>query len=123
MSLYIGIDIGGTTLKGVVIDEKGKLYGEGSVPTAKGEEIAEGVILLFNKLSAGYEGKIKGMGIGCAGVIDSAERHGRAGEQFTAEKFPARENRGGEVRRSRQNHQRRQRGGAGRSEVRRGQNL
>lgn len=72
MSLYIGIDIGGTTLKGVVIDEKGKLYGEGSVPTAKGEEIAEGVILLFNKLSAGYEGKIKGMGIGCAGVIDSA---------------------------------------------------
>lgn len=72
MSLYIGVDIGGTTIKGVVTDESGKLYGESSVPSAKGESIAENVIMLCNKLSAEFEGKIKGVGIGCAGVIDGA---------------------------------------------------
>lgn len=71
MSLYIGIDIGGTTVKGAVIDENGKLYGEGSVPTNKGEAIADNVIMLCNKFSEEYGKKIVGIGIGCAGVIDA----------------------------------------------------
>ena len=71
MSLYIGVDVGGTTIKGAVIDEKGKLYGESSVTTGRGEGIADNVVMLCNKLSAEFEGKIKGVGIGCAGVIDA----------------------------------------------------
>ena len=71
MSLYIGVDVGGTTIKGVVIDKAGKLYAESSVPTNRGEAIAENVIMLCNKLSAEFECKIKGIGIGCAGVIDA----------------------------------------------------
>lgn len=71
MSLYIGIDVGGTTVKGAVIDRNGKLYGEGCVSTERGEKIADDVAMLCNKLSAEFEGKIKGIGIGCAGVIDA----------------------------------------------------
>lgn len=71
MALYIGFDVGGTTIKGIVIDEEGKLYGEDSVPTGRGEEIADNAVLLFNKLSATITGEIKGIGMGSAGVIDS----------------------------------------------------
>lgn len=72
MALYIGIDIGGTAIKGVVIDENGKLYGEDSVVTVRGEEIVNGIAALCNRLSRQNGGRIAGVGIGCAGVIDSA---------------------------------------------------
>ena len=72
MALYIGIDIGGTAIKGVLIDESGKLYGEDSVPTSTGEGIVNSIIALCNRLMK-TGGDIKGIGIGCAGVIDSAE--------------------------------------------------
>ena len=72
MALYIGIDVGGTAIKGVVIDECGKLYGEDSVPTAEGEEIINGVVTLCNRLIMLNKQAVKGIGIGCAGVIDSA---------------------------------------------------
>ena len=71
MALYIGIDVGGTAIKGVVIDGDGKLYGEDSVPTVGGEEIVNGIVTLCNRLMRGN--KVEGIGIGCAGVIDSAE--------------------------------------------------
>lgn len=71
MALYIGIDVGGTTIKGIIIDKAGNVYGEDSVPTVTGE-IAEGVVTLCNKLikKSGGE-KVYGVGIGCAGVIDA----------------------------------------------------
>lgn len=71
MALYIGLDIGGTTIKGIIINEEGKLYGEDSIVTGKGEEIADNAVMLFNKLSSSVTGEIKGIGIGSAGVIDS----------------------------------------------------
>ena len=71
MALYIGIDVGGTAIKGVVIDGEGKLYGEDSVPTATGKEILNGIVTLCNRLMK--NNSVSGIGIGCAGVIDSAE--------------------------------------------------
>ena len=74
MSLYIGIDVGGTTIKGAIIDRNGKLYGEDSVTTGKGEEIADGIEVICNRLivnSGIAVERVKGVGIGCAGVIDA----------------------------------------------------
>lgn len=71
MALYIGLDVGGTTIKGAVIDENGKLYGEDSVTTVKGEDIINGIAVLCNRLMKLNKEKIVGVGIGCAGVIDS----------------------------------------------------
>ena len=71
MPLYIGIDVGGTTIKGALIDGAGKLYAEDSVPTGSGEEIADGIVALCNRFIAkcGRQ-EIKGVGIGSAGVLD-----------------------------------------------------
>lgn len=74
MSLYIGIDVGGTTIKGAIIDKNGKLYGEDSVPTGKGEEIADGIEVVCNRLivNSGVSAeRVKAVGIGCPGVIDA----------------------------------------------------
>ena len=73
MALYIGIDVGGTAIKGAVIDGDGKLYGEDSVPTAEGEGIVNGIVTLVNRLRKMNGEEVMGVGIGCAGVIDSAE--------------------------------------------------
>ena len=43
MSLYIGIDVGGTSIKGALIDGEGKLYGEDCVRTGNGVEIVDGI--------------------------------------------------------------------------------
>lgn len=71
MSLYIGIDIGGTTIKGIVLDENGKSCCEDSIVTGKGEEIAENTVILVNRMKSAVKGDYAGVGIGCAGVIDS----------------------------------------------------
>ncbi len=75
MAFYIGIDVGGTTIKGALIDEKGKLYGEDSVPTAigDGEELADGIAVICNRFiaRAGKKQDVIGVGIGSPGIIDS----------------------------------------------------
>ncbi len=73
MALYIGIDVGGTAIKGAVIDENGRLYGEDSIVTVKGTEIINCIETLCNRLMKLNKEEVKGIGIGCAGVIDSAE--------------------------------------------------
>ena len=59
MSLYIGIDVGGTTIKGAIIDRNGKLYGEDSVTTGKGEEIADGIEVICNRRRGSRRSKIR----------------------------------------------------------------
>ncbi len=73
MALYIGIDVGGTTIKGAVIDENGKLYGEDSIVTVRGAEIVNCIVTLCNRLMKLNKEEVKGIGIGCAGVINSAD--------------------------------------------------
>lgn len=71
MSLYIGIDVGGTTIKGIVLDENGKLCLEDSIVTGKGEEIADNTVTLINRMRNSFKGEYVGVGIGSAGAIDS----------------------------------------------------
>ena len=37
----MGLDVGGTFVKGIIIDEKGKIVCEDSVPTVTGEGLAD----------------------------------------------------------------------------------
>lgn len=72
MELFIGIDVGGTTIKGVIIGKDGKLYGEDRIDTGDGQKIAEGIVAMCNRFIANNpNGKVKGVGIGSPGVIDS----------------------------------------------------
>ena len=74
MPLYIGIDVGGTNIKGVIIDGEGKLLQKQSVPSGSGADIADNAAALCNSL-IGASGRplkdFKGVGVGCAGMIDS----------------------------------------------------
>ncbi len=76
----IGIDIGGTGVKGVIIDEKGEVYVKDSIPT-EAEKGADNLVkniaaMIENMLSASdiSKSEVAGVGLGCPGLIDS--RHG-----------------------------------------------
>ena len=74
MALYMGLDVGGTFVKGIIIDEKGKIVCEDSVPTVTGEGLADCIETLAETLvrNAGVVfSAIKGAGVGCPGLIDS----------------------------------------------------
>lgn len=74
MALYMGLDVGGTFVKGIIIDEKSKIICENSVPTVTGEGLADCIETLAETLvhSAGLVfSEIKGAGVGCPGLIDS----------------------------------------------------
>lgn len=88
MALYMGIDIGGTTVKGAVIDENGRLYGEDSVVTVKGEEIINGIVTLCNRLMKLNKEPVKAVGVGSAGVIDSAGGNVVLARNLNLENYP-----------------------------------
>jgi glucokinase len=72
---YIGFDIGGMSVKGACVDEAGKIYAEGSLPTNPekgGDGLVDTILSLYDKLvvkSAASD--ICGIGAGCPGIIDS----------------------------------------------------
>lgn len=73
---FIGIDIGGTGIKGIIIRGDGEEICRGSIPTdvSSGEALCDCIVTLINKLLSeigGYKMDIKGVGIGCPGLIDS----------------------------------------------------
>ncbi len=74
---FIGIDIGGTGIKGVIINGLGNVLAEGSVPTDadKGEEaMMSNIVDLINSMLSSVDivkREISGIGIGCPGLIDS----------------------------------------------------
>lgn len=88
MSLYLGIDIGGTTIKGIVIDERGKSCFEDSIVTGRGEEIASNAVTLVNRMKSAVKGECAGVGIGCAGVIDSENGTVVLAENLQLKNFP-----------------------------------
>ena len=79
MKYYLGIDLGGTFIKGGVVDEDGKIIVKDKVPTEK-EKGAEGVMdnvaLLIDKLLAAANLKksdIGGVGMGVPGMINGKD--------------------------------------------------
>lgn len=73
---FIGIDIGGTAVKGIVVRSDGEEVCRGSVPTVTGDgdALSKSIVALINKMLSdigGYKMDVRGVGIGCPGLIDS----------------------------------------------------
>jgi glucokinase len=72
---YLGIDIGGTFIKGVCADEKGNIYAENSIPTdlsGGGFSLCDGIASLCVTLTENVEdSEVVGVGVGCPGIIDT----------------------------------------------------
>lgn len=72
MSFVIGLDVGGTAIKGIIFKDGEAVYKD-SVPTVCGglEECAKSLIgRLIHSAGAKY-GQLSGVGAGCPGVIDA----------------------------------------------------
>ena len=68
MKKYIGIDIGGMTIKGIIIDRKGEVYCQGNIVTGwQNRELTEDMMKRGNISRE----EISGVGVGCPGMIDS----------------------------------------------------
>lgn len=74
MVYYLGLDIGGMSIKGVCIDAEGQILAEDTVPTEPdkgGMVLCESITTLVDKLCERAGGALGGVGIGCPGMIDS----------------------------------------------------
>lgn len=73
MSYYIGLDIGGTSVKGAIFKDTTPIY-ETSVPTLLGDEfigcLERLAVALVQGCGAVFS-EVKGVGVGCPGLIDS----------------------------------------------------
>ena len=73
----IGIDVGGTTIKGAAVTSEGKMFKTFTVPVSKyekGIEVMERLAQAVNDYIATYKdeiGTVEGIGMGIPGVIDS----------------------------------------------------
>lgn len=75
MKYYIGIDVGGMSIKGMRTDADGNVLAEGGVPTDcgnGGKNLVDGIARLCESLMSGASGELAGVGVGCPGVIESA---------------------------------------------------
>jgi len=74
MKFYLGIDVGGTTVKGMIIGGDGKEVCSGCLDTVCGSGLAGCIEELARRLllNAGLEtSDLSGMGVGCPDIIDS----------------------------------------------------
>ncbi|MDE6690624.1 MAG: ROK family protein [Clostridia bacterium] len=72
MKNFLGIDIGGTFVKGVLVDEKGKILCDGSVPTGSengGENMCANIAALCADLQTRAGVMAEAAGVGCPGMI------------------------------------------------------
>lgn len=74
---FMGLDIGGMTVKGIIVDEGGAVKAEGSIETGcrdGGSAMCKNIAALAEELLAKSgldKSQIVGAGIGCPGIIDS----------------------------------------------------
>lgn len=74
MKLYMGLDVGGTLIKGIITDENGQIVIEGDIPTVGGEGLAESIEALADRLVLGANkvySALSGIGVCCPGLIDT----------------------------------------------------
>lgn len=72
MSLILGIDVGGTFIKGMVLKDRASVY-ECEIPTEIGEKLADCIHVLVNTLISEIGAdisEVEGVGVCCPGVID-----------------------------------------------------
>ena len=74
---YIGIDLGGTFIKGGIVDDEGNILVSDKIPTEReygGDRVATNIVSLCKKLLADVnmsESDVVGIGMGVPGMIDS----------------------------------------------------
>ena len=67
--LTLGFDIGGTNLRGAVVDHNGTILDSAQIPTPSSEEMMErGIVHVANKLRSSWD--VKACGLAIAGFID-----------------------------------------------------
>ncbi len=69
---YVGIDIGGMTIKGGIVDENGNILSRKVIVTSPGKEdflIVQDIAKLIDDLVDGQRNEISGVGVGCPGSI------------------------------------------------------
>lgn len=74
MKYYLGLDIGGTFVKGVLTDGAGKVLAKGDVPTqcsADGVQMCRNILSLCEGMEKEAKVKAVAAGVGCAGMIGS----------------------------------------------------
>lgn len=73
MKYYLGIDIGGTSVKGVIADENGHIIADGSVPTHSvtggGDLLCADIAALCKDLEGRASVTAEAAGVSCAGMI------------------------------------------------------
>ena len=76
MKYYLGLDIGGTFVKGVCITADGKVLAEGKCDTGcenGGAAMCDNIARLCEDLKAQVNGELAGIGAGCPGMIKSSD--------------------------------------------------
>ena len=71
MKHYIGIDLGGTNIKGALVNEQGEIVKQNTCPThaEQGvEAVTENIAQMIRDLAANET--IDGVGLGCPGMVD-----------------------------------------------------
>ncbi len=74
MRQYIGIDLGGTNIKGALVSETGEILKQRSVPThaeAGAEAVTKAIAAMICQLAEGES--VSGVGMGCPGTVDDRE--------------------------------------------------
>jgi len=66
--VFAGIDIGGTSIKWMIVDEAGAILTQGNAPTNR-EAVAEQVGRIGARLASDYPGLV-GFGLICPGLVD-----------------------------------------------------
>ncbi len=74
MKYYAGLDLGGTFVKGAIIDEKGNMIAKDKIPTGKErpyQAICKDMAQLVLKLQRESEVTVSAIGVGSPGAVDS----------------------------------------------------
>ena len=72
---YLGIDLGGTTIKGAAVSPEGEILREDSRPTQPElgpDHVADGIAALMAARTDRDGTPPAGVGVGCPGVVDPA---------------------------------------------------
>ncbi len=76
MKYYLGIDVGGTFVKGALVAENGEILNKGKIPTDSkigGEKIIRDIAAFCENLAASYGirlSDVEGIGMGIPGIVD-----------------------------------------------------
>ncbi len=76
MKVAIGIDLGGTNVKGVVINESGDILHQHNIPTKDDEgKRRENILAIVNFLTKATDNSIEVIGIACPGLANDDNKY------------------------------------------------